>query len=800
MLCEFLWNEKEKKEKETSLENDGSKDKEQEQDSNQTKVKEEAESQSTVAVKQEAKDTEDDPAMSEKAADPSNKTDQMTYDEYRLNYAWTFLKHFFNQHLDDSWFRQQYSPALMVETSRVERRRCHAEANLLRRHVSNHGKNSQVLIRNTVLTVPSSSPNPAVPSNHLFSTHDRTLHVRNVPPHVTDEHIRQALLPYLMDYVVTQQAKDQNNKGGNHKGSKSSESNSKKQQPSQQEVLEQTLFGMFSSTPHNSNTEVSAQVPVGGTGGLSGSGDHHHHDNNQSTLSGRRLGGGASGGASNSTLRGGSVFLHRSVFCVCTSKEVLEGLWQVLLQRDKNTNSAGGTANPDGDKSNNNSAMGNSSNDSVSRRSGAGGDVHVPRKQDEASKNSSASGSQLDLEIDCTDPYGRTEYDANGRGGPPPDGLAVPPRKAVVAMVRYEQPVGGTLLLSSTLSSPIRFETDQEAATTIARALDVRQHVPVEDRLDTILEQFNNETNSNTETDKESNPSSLVLDIALAYLRRVHMYSFYKGVKATSFGDMLAGRSPASQMQLRDDVGMPETPESIKEDLLVQRLEDSIRQALEVDCHAWIANADWYVDEETDQAAREIADLEEEAAQEWLRNHVMDDDGRARCSFHFCHKLFKDESFLHKHLLKKHAAYNAAERAKCHDKFMMSVWESATTLRPSVPMILVDCGKQFGKKESAISGGAEPRATDPEPVLWERKELEEKLRQERQELRAARQQQLPQQPQQQSMGSYNSGNKGGPRPAFVDVDDMKDETLKVNFDQVQLPPVTKKKKKKRKLL
>lgn len=41
---------------------------------------------------------------------------------YRSNYAWMSSEHFFNKHLDDSWFRQLYSPALLVKGAKLERR------------------------------------------------------------------------------------------------------------------------------------------------------------------------------------------------------------------------------------------------------------------------------------------------------------------------------------------------------------------------------------------------------------------------------------------------------------------------------------------------------------------------------------------------------------------------------------------------------------------------------------------------------------------------------------------------------
>jgi len=64
------------------------------------------------------------------------------------------------------------------------------------------------------------------------------------------------------------------------------------------------------------------------------------------------------------------------------------------------------------------------------------------------------------------------------------------------------------------------------------------------------------------------------------------------------------------------------------------------------------------VNESVDAMAEKIEAMEEKNKKEWVNNHaVIDADGRARCSFHFCRKLFKDKNFLQKHLLKKHPEF-----------------------------------------------------------------------------------------------------------------------------------------------
>merc|ERR1712176_232349 len=182
-----------------------------------------------------------------------------------------------------------------------------------------------------------------------------------------------------------------------------------------------------------------------------------------------------------------------------------------------------------------------------------------------------------------------------------------------------------------------------------------------------------------------------------------------------------------------------------KTDLLVQRLNDSIESALK-DSEQWntsdATNTDdlpstcIIIDKEVDQQAKDIKYQESQVEDKWIEDHaIIDEDGRARCAFHFCRKLFKDVSFLKKHLIKKHSDFFRAEIAKCHDSFMMTSWD-AQAVRP-VPPILVDCGHRFGLKPSPVVGAAVPIAEDPEPDLWkreeERREMEEREAEARRE-------------------------------------------------------------------
>ena len=55
------------------------------------------------------------------------KTDE-DYDEYRKSYCLNYVRTFFNEHMDDSWFRSLYSPLARYEVARQELDRAAREA------------------------------------------------------------------------------------------------------------------------------------------------------------------------------------------------------------------------------------------------------------------------------------------------------------------------------------------------------------------------------------------------------------------------------------------------------------------------------------------------------------------------------------------------------------------------------------------------------------------------------------------------------------------------------------------------
>ena len=710
LLCGYLWKQQQRDDKQSKDE-----DTEKEETTGPNDAEETAES------------------ADEAVAAPHAEEEDQAYTEYRRSYCASYLQHVFNAHLDDSWFRQLFSPLGRYEAALRERQRAQQEAAYLAEELQQQReKHPDTWTTSLSLTAPPDSSPSAPPSWHVPRAvqEGRVLQVSHVPSYVTDSQLWHALPPVNTWWTPPE---------------KSSTT------PATLQATD--LLQLWSSVPTQTQH-------------------------------------------------------NRTVYWLAPTARDAQALWQAFQTLD-------------------------------GRSASSSTDTSVP------------------WEVDCPDPYRRTEYDVDGRGTAPEDGLGVPDRVAVLAVRPYTDTTTVNVL-STALSQPTRLASDARAATTLARALDVQAHVPTAVQLDALLE-------SAALFDDASR-----LDLALAYLRRVHHVNFYKGcVRASSWANILAGQEAASSVQYRAHVSPEEaqdenittaegeepvdkaegkdkkdeeeanddnfettaTPEALakamgspaRKDLLVQRLDDAIQQALTVACDAWIAAAPYVVDKATDAAAEKLRNAEAEAEETWLRHHSIDDEGRARCSFHFCHKLFKDENFLRKHLKKKHFEYCQAEQAKCHDKYMMKAWEGAGASRPRahgetgtprliVPDILVDCGTKYGcipvplyhvpkdetksDEDDENDEGVIVDVVDPEPGLWQKEQEEERLAREKrqavEEMRARRREESRQQRAQQPMAPR--------KDKFVDVDDMKEEeVVTMTFDKVELPQ-PKKKKKKRKLL
>jgi SERRATE/Ars2, N-terminal domain len=894
----------------------------------------------------------------------------MLYDKYRKHYCLNYVRSFFNKHLDDSWFRQRFSPSVRKRTIyEPEQARAISEARALVSLVTTAAKQQQLTSNTTAATafwnqfrlghgmkqqllLPpkgggaaaatslTSSPRRqglgsplssevgdnsqqssqsvlavnVPPIQQLFSfqqqqsqnsitdpkevaqpkqkgnasavtTRTVGLHVVDIPSHVTDEHVALALVD---QYNTVAMAKH-----------------------------EQQVADLQKASAGDSS---SAAVPA--EGGTSGS-----NKNNPTGTIGSVPKKGAKPVVTLPTptllkvseikvypapatlISDGppSIVMHRQVLAIGPADFFVEILVSLKHQQETKTSEAVTSS------STTTTTAGVPPNKRLVPRKGGGIDTELTFWS-----HPEAFHGPFDLDVECSDPYGRLDYDADGRGGAPADNQTVTPRKSIVGIspvhifspnnsnnnasgnsggssvdlatanlrkqpqaqshfgqqqqdFRHNAPTQHPfatqiVVLSAAVSSKTRIDDDLKSAQTLARALDAKKRIPVGLRLQDIIEQ-NNLTGTN---DDNGVSSEDILDLSIAYLRRVHLLSYYNGCsEAETIGDVMAGKHPAGTIHLRlqnaDDyvnskklsnkestttttttkVESTEDPadenikeeetlvqpnEELKKDMLVQRLDDSISKALDY-YQKWLGknsddvedDEDHYdeqdvpgmMDERIEGESKEIEALEDVVKGKWVDDHcIIDDDGRARCSFRFCHKLFRDASFLEKHLLKKHCEFLHAEQAKCHDQYMMAAWD-ACVCRP-VPPVLVDCGTHFGCVAANImSGQTEPDIIDPEPVLWQNVEKarvrEMEMKQKREELR---QQQLNSSANSHSynhkergIGSPDDVHHNAPQPRrsfFVDVDDMKEEKVELSFDNIDIDAVAlinaKKKKKKRKLL
>ena len=111
----------------------------------------------------------------------------------------------------------------------------------------------------------------------------------------------------------------------------------------------------------------------------------------------------------------------------------------------------------------------------------------------------------IKLAVDCTDPYGRLDVDADGHGGNTTDASlarsstedakpsgksAISPRKATVFVCNDASspyPISISVL-SASISSSKRIRKDKESAMSIARALDIERRIPVGSRIDDLID------------------------------------------------------------------------------------------------------------------------------------------------------------------------------------------------------------------------------------------------------------------------------------------------------------------------
>lgn len=732
-----------------------------------------------------------------KGFDHSNQKDDADQDylTYNKTYCLKYIRHFFNHHLDDMWFRQRYSPLEYRRFVENERNRARIEAVEIMKEVDasldecnrtsgNEENESKSISSNSIPSFVmharlgggvkplsstayiDSSPSrkrkysisidhpqydaisdSGIPKSHLFSflQNDSALYIMDVPNFVSDTHLYNALKEH-------------------------SESDSF-------QIISEPVVGGVCTSVEDSGIQF-GELLKGGT-------------TNHKKISGH--------------------YLDRSVWAIFQSHQEKEKVLESLLKYQ--------------------------GHHSVHH------DYYCNDERDHSQSKSFKYPKILELEIECSDPYGRTELDGDGRGGLLKEnkeaGMNEPasiiPIRHVSVFVSSSSAVQTQSLavLSAAISSRSRYSNDRKAAMDIAKRLDIARDIPMYSRLSCVLSKlFGNDILKMLQSGdydsfelKDIAPYSNMsqfeqdfLDVTIAYLRRVHLFSFYNGcIISESIGSTLSGTHPTSTVHLRlhdadlilqkarednseiygdlsADSIVKHVPSDANEskDMLVMRLDASIAKAIDVFSsvdESGFTNP-FIVNEIIDPLASEIESMEEKKKTSWLQDHsLIDEDQRARCSFHFCRKLFKDATFLTKHLLKKHGEHLRAEIAKCHDQYMMGWWEEDHQ-RP-VPPVLVDCGPKFGLIERNLQDEKEPFVVDPEPELW-RKEQERNRKKEEDENK------YHESKEEKYNDSRRNIQESFGNDNFDDVDNMKDEKIELHFEHIQ--PSKKSKKKKKKLL
>lgn len=297
-------------------------------------------------------------------------------------------------------------------------------------------------------------------------------------------------------------------------------------------------------------------------------------------------------------------------------------------------------------------------------------------------------------------------------------------------------------------------------ALTLSGMMDVNEAAEIKQKLTTLSIMISRALDTETKlATNNSGIDALVdpdLEVVAAYLRRVHYFDV-ASAKQLNLSDIIGGAA-LPEMKIGGQSGMDVAKLSAFLDHITGT-EASMSKNLS----------------KTDEVIQEMHSKEEMVKQTWVSDHcVLTEDGRARCAFRYCTKLFKSASFLEKHLFKKHFDEMKREQLKMHDNYIMKQWELDSD-RKCLPLLCIDCGLDFGMREVVVKGSAPSvQCVDPEPEL-----MLARGEQERQNVERLKQQEL----------------------SRVDVDDMVEEKVKLKFDKLAEDsfPIKKKKKKKRKI-
>jgi len=274
---------------------------------------------------------------------------------------------------------------------------------------------------------------------------------------------------------------------------------------------------------------------------------------------------------------------------------------------------------------------------------------------------------------------------------PPPVAGAAPittPKGKTFTVQAYIYAPKTPTTAAKVFAHPLRVQKDTQLVLELAAALDHEKGLD-ESGLSTLLDKLE------VIEHIEAKPTAL-LDVTIAYLRRVHFFNYYTGQQCLDEGDLISTHSgpifrdepyrDPTEEELQEKAKLGDDNDTTADDFAETGKKSSSRrpewfqpQPLDALVKQRMLDAS---DEEMQRAEEDlnrmmenIEQQEDEARDVWIaKNSLPEDEGRARCGIEFCRKLFKSTEFLQKHLGTKHADIFASTTAKIIDPHMKEIF------------------------------------------------------------------------------------------------------------------------------
>ena len=264
--------------------------------------------------------------------------------------------------------------------------------------------------------------------------------------------------------------------------------------------------------------------------------------------------------------------------------------------------------------------------------------------------------------------------------------------------------------LPAELNAPARVAFDTDRALDLCRLLDEARRIPEDSRISVALDLCN------ADSEFQSSPVGK-LDLILAYLRRVHLVWYYGGKRFRDEAHLL---SVAPDLELRSAAFLPGGEQILVE---IDRSIDEILRAAgdEAMNRRAAANEPQYIPTADERDAKQIAERTDEIMEEWVQMNLrIEVEGKARCCFKWCNKLFKGPDYLHKHLKSKHAMEaNTARILAVSEPFMWTRYDAEEiSARPLPPIeIETSTGVELVSVQSIVDNLSRPLIPDLHPPM-----------------------------------------------------------------------------------